>query len=1193
MTNPNPLYYSDLVTPDSSITDLIAQLTAAIEKYEELQAKVKQSASEAARAMGGMSGATQEQRNIIFQTAEEASRLADEMKKLRTEEGAAAKEVDRLKQAQKEYNKIAELQEQINKSAEGSYNRLSAQYRLNKIRINEMSAAERERNKYFIEDTRRMYEEMSRLQKETGKYTLEVGHYENAMRALPGPLGSVAAQIGRMGQSFRQMGQSDLPLGAKALNGFSIVATGVIGIVSAFAAGLQNVKKRLMEFEQANANLATILNVSKSEMKDLTDAAKQLGRSTEFTASQVTQLQTELAKLGFGKGSILAMERYVLDFATSVGADLGDAAQVAGATLRAFNLTSADTEDALGTLAVATNRSALDFGKIRESIGTVFPVANAFGVSLKDTIALLGILSNAGFDASSAATATRNILLNLADANGKLAKSIGGPVKDFDGMIAAFQQLKDRGIDLAEALEVTDRRSVSAFTAFLSGADSVRELRDALEDVDGELERIAKERIDTATGSSLTLQSAVEGLTLSFDSWTEKIKTTNTWLAQFVRFVNRALFPTEALSESMRQNFARQLEIAGDQADQYIGIMRGKFEEESAEIAGRGFFGRLFGRGDAEALAGRQAAFEKAVKQREEAIANAEAERIRQEQNRINAEQEAQDKLTKEEEKARKSAAKAAEQAAKKAAQQRLKDRQAVIDSINFEISAEKAGTEKMLSLRLDRVEAQRQLELEKNRQAAETARKDEAVINAKFDADRLKTIRAFNAEVARARVQAYQQEIQAAQLQLAVTEKNTEAELGLRLSIIQKQMEIELTENRAKAEKEQQDEMAIRGKYMKMAETTELEYRTRVAREALDISADLAKSQFELMEANERQKTIFQLQQERARLAGLLEINKTAAKKLTPEQVKSIEGQVQAIDSKLGSLGYNNIYEVLGISISKEKQLALNTAYQSIRDNLTSVADSWMQVATAAREAADAQVESAQRALDAEIEARNAGYANSVETARKELALAQANQQKALAQEAQAKRAQLTLDTLEQTSSLVTASANIWKAFSKAGIVGPGLAIAAIAGMWASFAAAKVKAAELTKTEQYGEGTVELLQGGSHASGHDISLGRKADGTERRAEGGEYFAVINKRNSRKYRGLIPEVIRAFNDGTFSEKYQRAGEGMARYAITTGTDISGIEGDVRAIRKQGERTETAGDGYVLVRYKNLTRKIKS
>jgi hypothetical protein len=154
---------------------------------------------------------------------------------------------------------------------------------------------------------------------------------------------------------------------------------------------------------------------------------------------------------------------------------------------------------------------------------------------------------------------------------------------------------------------------------------------------------------------------------------------------------------------------------------------------------------------------------------------------------------------------------------------------------------------------------------------------------------------------------------------------------------------------------------------------------------------------------------------------------------------------------------------------------------------------------------------------------------------------------------------------------------------------------------MWTSFAAAKIKAAQASKpaeTETYGDGTVELLQGGSHASGHDIDLGTKPNGTRRRAEGGEFFAVINKRNSRRFRDVIPDVINSFNDGTFAERYQRANAAMAGYAVGLvgggTTDVSGLEKDVSAIRQQGETMQYVdGQGNTIIRYKNLTRKIKS
>ena len=202
-------------------------------------------------------------------------------------------------------------------------------------------------------------------------------------------------------------------------------------------------------------------------------------------------------------------------------------------------------------------------------------------------------------------------------------------------------------------------------------------------------------------------------------------------------------------------------------------------------------------------------------------------------------------------------------------------------------------------------------------------------------------------------------------------------------------------------------------------------------------------------------------------------------------------------------------------------------------------------------------------------------------------------SQQRAIQEKQKAQKAQLAIDTITQASSLVTASANIWSAFGAM----PWLAIATLATMWGSFAAAKIKAVQVAnKTEQYGDGTVELLQGGSHASGHDIDLGVKADGTRRRAEGGEYFAVINKRNSRRYGAIIPDVINAFNDGTFSDKYQKANSEMAGMAFAfmggQSTDITALEQDVKQIREQGARTRFVdGQGNTIEVYKNVTRKI--
>lgn len=269
----------------------------------------------------------------------------------------------------------------------------------------------------------------------------------------------------------------------------------------------------------------------------------------------------------------------------------------------------------------------------------------------------------------------------------------------------------------------------------------------------------------------------------------------------------------------------------------------------------------------------------------------------------------------------------------------------------------------------------------------------------------------------------------------------------------------------------------------------------------------------------------------------------------------------------------------------------SMQDAYQFAISQVQAYMDKRVEMAQQQVEQANNEVQVAQQALTAEIEAKNAGYASNVELARKELAMAKDNQKKALDEQAKAQKQQLAMQTLTQASDLISASAKIWAQ------LGFPWAIPAIAVMWGSFAASKIKAMQAVKggTEKYGEGTVELLDGGSHQSGNDIDLGRKKDGTRRRAEGGEYFAIINKRSSRKYRSLIPDIVNSLNNGTFAEKYMHAFPSADAIAVNVagrGTDISGLSSDVRRIREQGERrTYTDAQGNVVMTYKNLTRRI--
>ena len=75
MDNPNPIYYKDLITPDDSIKTLIEQLDVLIGKYKEAQETIKGSAADAAKSLGNLSGATDEQRQKITLLTAESDKL--------------------------------------------------------------------------------------------------------------------------------------------------------------------------------------------------------------------------------------------------------------------------------------------------------------------------------------------------------------------------------------------------------------------------------------------------------------------------------------------------------------------------------------------------------------------------------------------------------------------------------------------------------------------------------------------------------------------------------------------------------------------------------------------------------------------------------------------------------------------------------------------------------------------------------------------------------------------------------------------------------------------------------------------------------------------------------------------------------------------------------------------------------------
>jgi len=376
-----------------------------------------------------------------------------------------------------------------------------------------------------------------------------------------------------------------------------------------------------------------------------------------------------------------------------------------------------------------------------------------------------------------------------------------------------------------------------------------------------------------------------------------------------------------------------------------------------------------------------------------------------------------------------------------------------------------------------------------------------------------------------------------------------------------------------------------------------EKEYAMEIRR--VDIIADIKDLEIDMMQKSDAKKNTLSLEAEKERLVASVVLAEQRRNLVGKEKQKEIDEELVMLDVLIKSINHkigkakqdHDLWDMLGIDMDDNRKQGIQSATDFAISQVNAVLDAKIKAAEIAVQLADKEIAAAQKLLDFEMTARANGYASNVEYARKEKQQAENQKKAALKEQEKFQKAQEKIQLVQQSVNLVTASSLIF-----AQIGNPFIAIPLIAVMWGAFAAAKLEASKVTKpkSESYGDGTVELLQGGSHASGSDVDLGTKADGTRRRAEGGEYFAVINKRSSKKFRNAIPDVINSLNNGSFVDRYANTfsgAEGM-NFSVQQPNfiNLAQIENDLRDIKEQRSRNSYIdAQGNMVEQYKNLKR----
>jgi hypothetical protein len=1212
--NNNPIKYSDLISPDNSITDLIKQLDELSDTYTNALKNIKAEAIQLAEILKKVSGATEDGRKTTKKAADDAERLARAQRDLAFAESENAKKLAELKLAQQEANQINKLIVKINQSAEGSYNRLSAQYSLNKIYLNNMTKAERENTeegRKLVAQTKEIYEEMKRLQEATGKFQLNVGNYTEASDAI------IA-----YGDKLKET------LGLNSAFGESLLALGRGGaeskaVFTAIGDGAKALGKTLLGLLSNPVFLA---------IAGIAAAGAAFKWWYDYNAGLVEATRLTQQFTGKSGDDLKAFRNEVQAVADSFNADFRETLIATNALSKQFGISANEALQLVKDGFLAGGDANGEFLDTLKEYPAYFKEA---GISADQFVAIvtqtnkMGIFSDKGVDAIKEANLRlREMTTATAVALDGIGISSEQVQKDLQtGTKTTFDVIQDVSAKLAELPD--NAATVGAAIADIfggpgedAGLQYLRTLKDISTNMDevkgkaGVLAQLQEEQLQ----SQIELQNALSGL---FDATGGNFETLTT---QAKVFVNQGLtaiikgvidvvnYLIELYNESVLIRAIWNGIVAGFKTTfDTLGNLFGFFIDivKATGTALKGAFTLDFD-DIKKGLSDYAAAYGNLVKAQVKDITQNFKEGLDDMQKKIKpitipvsvGDTQAQignspvttnsPKIdtTKKDKEAEK-AAKKVEEAYKKnlKATRKLQDAQLQLETDEW--AKRRQQTQYQYSRQIEDLQHQLQTEKDLN----ETGRQ---AINATITAlEQQQTEALLKIEQDR-QLQELALQKESIELRLQAVKEGSEQEKQLRMQLLENERQTALLQNQQKPTGQQQDAAAINASFDAKGAGIADEY-LQAQLQIFDQQQALAQSEFDLLRNSEARKTQFRLQAEKERLQKVLELNQQAANKLSDVEVQTIQNTIKKIDQEIeqskGEERGTDIYGLFGLNLDDDQKEAINTSMQYALDALNTFTAARVAAADAAVEQADKEVSAAQSALDAELEARANGYANNVVQAQKELDLAKKNQEKALKEQQKAQKQQAAIQTLQQIGNMVTATALIWSQ------LGFPFAIPAIAVMWASFAASKIKAAQLAKqtggtggTETYGDGTVELLEGGSHQSGNDIDLGTKPDGTRRRAEGGEFFAVINKRSSRRFRKIIPDVINSLNNGTFAHKYLKSysdGDGLTLNVTGQSPDLRNLSDDVREIKEQNRRrVYVDGDGNTIESYKNLKRKIK-
>ena len=258
--------------------------------------------------------------------------------------------------------------------------------------------------------------------------------------------------------------------------------------------------KTFATFEQSMLKVKAVSGATSNEFKILQNSARELGSSTMFTASQVADLQFELAKLGFDPSEIDKAQASILSLSQATTHDLAESGEIVAATLNSFNMEASESARVADVFALASSNAAIDMEKLAASMPKVGAIAGALNMDVEKLTAQMMTLADRGMEASTMGTSLRKIFIDLS------AKGIS-----LEDALDAINTAID---PVTQATELFGNRAAAAAVILAQNTQATSEYETELRKAGGTAFKMAKIMDSGLSGAMRRLKSQAEGIAI-------------------------------------------------------------------------------------------------------------------------------------------------------------------------------------------------------------------------------------------------------------------------------------------------------------------------------------------------------------------------------------------------------------------------------------------------------------------------------------------------------------------------------------------------------------------------------------------------------------------------------------------------------------------------------------------------------